>query len=148
MKSLIYRLFPPRIDRDRVLRAITEAEAATSGEIRVVLVHQAVTDAMAEAVKEFQKLGMQNTRHRNGVLILLAPKSRKFAIIGDRGVNERCGGPFWEATVKTMQTAFRARAFTDGLVEGIAQIGALLAQHFPREPDEGNELPDEILERP
>lgn len=148
MKSLLNRFFPPRINRDRVLAAIAEAESKTSGEIRVVLVHHSVTDSIAEALKEFQKLGMHNTKHRNGVLILLAPKSRKFSVIGDKGVNERCGGAFWQEIVKAMQTAFRAREFTNGLVEGIQHIGTLLSQHFPPEADSGNELPDDIVERP
>lgn len=148
MKALINRLFPPKIDKERVLEAIAQAEARTSGEIRVVLVHHAVTDPIAEAVKEFQKLGMHQTLHRNGVLILLAPKSRKFSVIGDKGVNDLCGQEFWGGTVKTMQEAFRAREFTRGLVEGIGLIGELLAQHFPPEADAGNELPDDIVERP
>jgi len=148
MKFLFNRFFPPKINREPVLAAIAEAESRTSGEIRVVLVHHTVTDSISEAVKEFQKLGMQNTKHRNGVLILLAPKSRKFAVIGDKGVNELCGGTFWQEIVNAMQTAFRAREFTDGLVGGIQQIGTLLSQHFPPEADRGNELPDDIVERP
>jgi uncharacterized membrane protein len=148
MKALINRFFPPRINRERVLSAIEAAEATTSAQIRVVLVHHPVTDAITEAVREFQNLGMQNTPHRNGVLILLAPKSRKFAVIGDSGVNSLCGGTFWQDTVREIQTNFRARNFTLGLVEGIARIGALLAKHFPVEPGGGNALPDEIVERP
>ena len=148
MQSLINRLFPPKIDRDRVLAAIAEAETNTSGEIRVVLVQHSVTDPVAEAVAEFQKLGMHKTMHRNGVLILLAPKSRKFAVIGDKGVNEICGGLFWQSIVNTMQLAFRSRKFTSGLVEGIREIGRLLAHHFPPQADTGNELPNDIIDRP
>ena len=147
MKSLINRLFPPKIDRDRVVAAIAEAETKTSGEIRVVLVHHTVDDSVAEAVGEFQKLEMHKTLHRNGVLILLAPKSRKFAVIGDKGVNELCGGTFWQDIVKTMQLAFRSRKFTSGLVEGIQEIGLLLAKHFPPQAGAGNELPNDIVER-
>ena len=147
MKSLINRLFPPKIHKESVLAAIVHAEAKTSAEIRVVLVHHVVTDAIAEAVKEFETLGMNKTLHRNGVLILLAPKSRKFAVIGDKGVNALCGSTFWQEIVKTMQTAFRAREFTAGLVEGIHQIGLFLAQHFPPHSKLGNELPDDIVER-
>ena len=148
MKALINRLFPPKIDKERVLKAIAQAEARTSGEIRVVLVHHAVTDPIAEAVQEFQKLEMHKTPHRNGVLILLAPKSRKFSVIGDKGVNDLCGQAFWGGIVKTMQEAFRAREFTRGLVDGIGLIGELLARHFPPQTNAGNELPDDIIERP
>ncbi|MEI6712685.1 MAG: TPM domain-containing protein [Verrucomicrobiota bacterium] len=147
MKNWLHRLFPPKINRARVLHAISQAESKTSGEIRVVLVHHKVDDPIAEAVKEFQKLGMEKTVHRNGVLILLAPKSRRFAVIGDKNVNELCGLVFWQEIVKSMKEAFRTREFTRGLEEGISRIGALLAQHFPPEKKNDNELPNDIVDR-
>jgi uncharacterized membrane protein len=148
MKNWLQRLFPPKIQRDRVVAAISSAEANTSAELRVVIVHHAVDDPIAEAVKEFQKLEMDKTIHRNGVLILLAPSSRKFAVIGDKAVNALCGQTFWQDIVKTMREAFRKRRFTEGLEQGIREIGALLASHFPPELRNTNELSDDIVDRP
>jgi uncharacterized membrane protein len=139
-------LFAPKlpIDEPRVLAAIRDAEQLTSGEIRVLLARHAASDPVAAAQKHFQRLRMTHTKHRNAVLIFVAPKSRTFAVIGDAGVHEKCGDAFWRELAAAMETQFRAGDFTGGLVHGIARAGALLAEHFPREPDDRNELPDTV----
>jgi uncharacterized membrane protein len=79
------------------------------------------------------------------VLIFVAPVSQKFAVIGDEAVHEKCGESFWTALAAVMAAHFKAGDFTTGLVAGIAQAGVLLARHFPRLPDDSNELPDEVI---
>ena len=54
-------------------------------------------DAIAAAQAQFAALGMDKTAERNGVLIYVAPRVRKFAIIGDAGVHTRCGDEFWQS---------------------------------------------------
>lgn len=132
------------IDDARVLAAIGAAERQTSGEIRVVVSPRKTEDPIAAARREFERLGMTRTAARNGVLILIAPASHAFAVIGDQGVHEKCGDGFWRELADTMAAHFKRGAFTDGLVLGIERAGALLAEHFPRSPDDRNELPDTI----
>lgn len=136
----------PQIDDARVVAAIGAAEQRTSGEIRVVLARQPASDPVAAAKAQFEKLGMTQTAARNGVLIYVAPASRTFAVIGDTGVHEKCGDPFWSALATAMTDHFRRGDFTGGLVLGIDRAGALLAEHFPRAPDDRNELPDKVEE--
>lgn len=137
---------PPKIDHPRVVAAIQAAELRTSGEIRVLLAKHKAPDPVAAATKHFERLGMTNTQARNGVLIFLAPRSRTFAVIGDTGVHEKCGPAFWTELAAAMETHFKGGDFTAGLVHGIERAGDLLATHFPRQPDDKNELPDEIEE--
>jgi uncharacterized membrane protein len=80
-----------RLNQRRVLRAIAEAEARTSGEVRIFISHKLIDDPLVEAQAQFDNLKMDATRERNGVLIFIAPRSRKFAVIGDKGIHERCG---------------------------------------------------------
>jgi uncharacterized membrane protein len=127
-------LYMPKIDHDRVLSAIRDAEAKTSGQIRVLVARHKTPDPVAAAQAYFDKLGMANSPHRNGVLIFLAPLSRRFAVIGDAGVHEKCGDAFWADLAKAMEERFRRKAFTEGLVHGIARAGELLAKTFPRSP--------------
>jgi len=141
----LFRL-APKIDHDRVVAAIAAAEQNTSGEIRVVIARGAAPDPVATAQTHFERLGMTRTAHRNGVLVFLAPRSRTFAVVGDTAVHERCGEEFWQRLATAMEEHFRRGEFTTGLVHGIERAGALLAQHFPRTPDDRNELPDEIEE--
>ncbi len=149
MKSLFSFFFhPPSIDHKKVVAAIAAAEAKTSGEIRVVLVHHVVNDPVAEAQREFVKLGMTQTKHRNGILILLAPRSRKFAVVGDTGIHAQCGEGFWTELAASMSSYFRSGKFTYGLEHGIKWAGESLAKFFPAEPDDRDELPNDIVERP
>jgi uncharacterized membrane protein len=134
----------PHVDDVRVVAAIAEAEARTSGEIRIVLSRLSVADPVAAAEEQFERLGMMNTADRNGVLIFVAPSSHTFAVIGDQGVHEKCGKGFWQTLTVAMSAHFKRGEFTEGLVLGITRVGALLAEHFPRRPDDPNELPDHI----
>jgi uncharacterized membrane protein len=125
-------LFGPSIDHNRVVAAIASAEASTSGEIRVIVARHKAVDPVAAAQHYFNKMGMAKSRHRNGVLVFVAPKSRNFAIIGDTAVHEKCGDAFWASLAKTMGMHFKAGKFTDGIVHGIERAGELLAKTFPR----------------
>ncbi len=136
----------PKIDHDRVVLAIAAAERRTSGEIRVVVSRKKVAEPIPEAKAQFERLGMTNTALRNGVLILLAPASRTFAVIGDTAVHQECGEEFWQKIADVMSEKFRNGQFTEGLIHGIERAGGLLAAHFPRGKDDRNELPNSVEE--
>ena len=139
--------FFDKIDHDRIVAAIAAAEKRSSGEIRVHLHHRRVSDPQEAGKRVFEKLGMTNTRHRNAVLIFVAPRSRNFAILGDSGIHENCGDDFWKKAAEDLSAHFRDGKFTDGLVATIEHLGNVLAARFPREEDDRDELPDEIDER-
>ena len=136
----------PKIDHARIVAAIGDAEGRTSGEIRVIVSRRTTADAVAAAKIQFERLGMTGTAARNGVLIFLAPRSRSFAVIGDTGVHEKCGDAFWTELAAAMTEHFKRGDFTAGLVLGIARAGALLAENFPRQTDDRNELPNSVEE--
>jgi uncharacterized membrane protein len=138
------RHFLSQLQHDAIVRAIGQAEAATSGEIRLFVTRKKPEDAVAAAQKIFEHLRMHQTRERNGVLLFVAPRARTFAIIGDKAVHERCGDEFWKEVALEISTHFRRGGFTDGILHGISRAGHLLAQHFPRHPGDQNQLPDDI----
>ena len=140
------RHFFSRLDSDRIVAAIAEAEKKSSGQVRVHVTHRKPENLEQRAARRFEKLGMTRTAHRNGVLIYIAPKLRRFRILGDTGVHEKCGDEFWRQTASEMEGHFRRGEFTEGLVKGIEKAGELLAAHFPREGGDVNELPDEVTE--
>ena len=141
------KTFVEQLDANRIEGAIAAAERLTSGEFRVVVHHAAVDDPVATAREEFARLEMYRTRERNAVLILVAPESRKFAIFGDEAIHAKCGQPFWDEVTAAMTNYFREGKFTDGLVHAIDRAGSFLAKHFPRQPDDKNELPDNVIDR-
>ena len=139
--------FLGKLDHDRIVNAIKTAEAKTSGQIRVYVQRgELARDPLIAAQKKFQKLGMQATKERNGILIFVVPRARKFAVIGDEGVHQKCGDEFWQQLVERMRAHFQNENFTDALVEAIEEAGKLLARHFPKTAPPQNELPDEIIE--
>jgi uncharacterized membrane protein len=139
--------FLSRLDHDRIVRAIKGAEAETSGQIRLYIQRGKLEgDPVVAAQEKFQKMGMEATRERNSVLIFVVPRARKFAVIGDEGVHQKCGDQFWQQLIERMRVHFRNENFTDALVEAIEEVGKLLAQHFPRTSAPQNELPDDIIE--
>ena len=137
--------FIHQIDDAQVLAAIERAERNSSGEVRLFIAHQHVGDPLAAARAQFLKLGMDKTGLRNGVLLFFAPRSQQFAILGDAGINEKCGEPFWQSIVNDMSPRFKRGEFTGGIVEAIDRIGAALSEHFPRDPGDQNELPNQIV---
>jgi uncharacterized membrane protein len=137
--------FIQNLRESEIVAAIRAAELKTSGELRVFISHKAnVADPVAAAQEEFTRLGMTQTRERNGVLIFLAPGPRKFAVIGDSGVHVHCGNAFWQELARTMTNHFRNSEFTEGIVQGVKRASELLAEHFPRRQDDANELPDRV----
>lgn len=138
------REFLNQLRHDEIVSAIREAEKKTSGEIRVFISRKEFDDPVPAAQAHFIQMGMEKTRERNGVLIFVAPRAHKFAVIGDAGVHARCGDEFWTQLAHEMSGHFRRSEFTTGIVHGVQKAGELLAQHFPRKPGDTNQLPDEV----
>src|SRR5712691_7175940 len=140
-----HKEFLEQIDQKRVVDAIRGAEAETSGEIRVH-VQDSVRGADIRTVAErtFERLGMTKTALRNGVLLFIATNDRRFAILGDRGINDKVPPGFWDEIAAKLTIHFKNSEFTDGIVEAIAAAGEHLKQFFPRAAGDGNELPDQI----
>ena len=131
-------------EEEKIIESIKTAELQTSGEIRVHLLQKPKEHIMADALRIFHKLGMHETEQRNGVLILLAPEARQFAIIGDEGINNAVPEGFWEDERNVMLEYFRREAYGEGVALVIRQIGEKLKTFFPHQDDDVNELPDEI----
>jgi uncharacterized membrane protein len=128
----------------RILASVKEAEEETSGEIRVHVETSFKGDVLDRAAWIFGKLGMNKTDEHNGVLFYLAVKDKKFAIIGDAGINAKVPPGFWDSISAVLQNNFKEGRFTEGLSEGIKLAGEHLKLYFPHRKDDVNELPDEI----
>jgi uncharacterized membrane protein len=126
------RKFSEHLHHDSIVAAIRDTEHKTTGVIRVRISPRHVNDPVAAAQEEFMRQGMNKSPERNGVLIFVAPRSHKFAVIGDEGVHARCGDEFWRKLADAMTDYFRKSEFTPGIIHGVQKAGELLAEHFPR----------------
>lgn len=124
--------------------AIQGAEMQTSGEIRVHLEKNCTGNVLDRAAHVFSSLEMHKTKLRNGVLFYLAYEDRKFAILGDAGINASVPENFWDEIKIKMQQRFRSGHFVEGLCEGVEMAGKQLQSTFPRTDDDLNELSDHI----
>jgi uncharacterized membrane protein len=136
-------------DLEALARAIGEAERHTSAEIRVHLERRIprlpVGDAArARARDVFRRLGLDRTRERNAVLIYLALEDRRLAVVGDEGVHARVGDGYWAKVRDVMVEHLRQGGLREALTAAIETLGATLREHFPRRPDDQNELPDQV----
>ncbi len=128
----------------QIVDAIKAAELNTSGEVRVHVENHCKGDVLDRSVMVFNMLKMKETAARNGVLIYLAVADRKFAIIGDEGINRLVEHDFWNDVKDEMAKCFREGDFTGGVTSGILRIGEKLKAFFPYQSDDVNELPDDI----
>ena len=127
-----------------IVDSIKAAELNTSGEVQVHIENTCKKEVMDRATEVFSTLNMHKTKLRNGVLFYLAVKDKKFAILGDAGINAEVAPDFWESIKNYMQDEFRQGRFTEGLCGGILKAGDQLRHHFPYQSDDVNELPDDI----
>ncbi len=138
------RRFFSKEEKKQIKHAIINAELDTSGEIKVHIENNCEEDVLDRSAYWFEKLKMHKTELRNGVLFYLAIRAKKFAIIGDVGINQKVPENFWDEVKEEMSTQFEEGKFAEGLAEAIEKTGKLLKKHFPYHSDDINELSDEI----
>ena len=127
-----------------ITKAITQSELQTSGEIRLHIDSNCEVNVLDSATVIFRKLKMHKTELRNGVLFYLAVTDKKFAILGDKGINEKVPENFWDNIKELMLDHFKKQQFTEGLCKGIEMAGEKLKTHFPLQSNDTNEITNEI----
>ena len=131
-------------EKELIVSAIKSAEKRTSGEIQVHIDNHCQEDVLDRAAHIFKVLKMHQTKERNGVLFYMAIKDHKFAVLGDAGINQKVGDSFWDDTKDLMLNYFKENQIAKGLSEGILMAGEQLAQFFPYQKNDKNELSDDI----
>jgi uncharacterized membrane protein len=136
--------FLSKEDEQEIVQAIVSAEKNTSGEIRVHIEERSEKAPLDRAQEVFFELHMNETKYRNGVLFYVCVADKKFAIIGDEGIDKVVESDFWDCTKDIVISNFKEANFKNGLVEGILRAGERLKKYFPYQSDDVNELSNEI----
>lgn len=139
----VYKYFTEE-NKLQISNAIRVAETNTSGEIRVHIEKNCAGDVLDRAAYIFEKLEMHKTGLRNGVLFYLAYDDRKFAILGDAGINQKVPDDFWNEIKELVLDEFIEGHYAEGISKGIIMAGEQLKRHFPFQKDDVNELSDDI----
>jgi uncharacterized membrane protein len=119
-----------REQRDAIAAAIRDAEDGTTSRIAVRVVLDKTVDAFGRAKHEFERAGLHRHEAENAALILIAPKARRFAILGDRALHERVGDDFWNELVKKSQPYFARGQLFEGILYAVDRIGEAVHEHF------------------
>jgi len=127
-----------------VILAIQEAELKTSAEIRVHVESHCEGHPVDRAKVLFFDLKMDQTDLQNGVLLYLAIKDRKYAIIGDKGIDAKVPLEFWETIRDDMRPILSKNEYGKALSLGVNRIGKVLIASFPYMEGDVNELSNEI----
>lgn len=142
-------MFFSEAEKEKIVAAIKHAELNTSGEVKVH-VEELCTEAdpLERAKAVFLYLSLHKTAQRNGVLFYLAHGDRKFAVLGDAGIDKVVPANFWESTRDTLRQYFLQGSFSEGLQMGIREAGEQLKKYFPYQKDDVNEISDDISTEP
>lgn len=138
------RKFISKEEQDLIVKAIEAAELNTSGEIRVHIESECKSDPLARAVTVFNKLKMYKTKERNGVLIYIAWKSRKFAILGDIGIDAKVPEGFWDKEKEILLNHLKEGKAAQGIAAAIDMAGENLKKYFSYQSNDVNEQSNEI----
>lgn len=132
-------------EKDAIVSTIRKVELHTSGEIRVHIDDRCDEEAYDRAVNVFNYLHMDKTTFRNGVLIYIAVKDRKFAVIGDKAIDKKVDNDFWRNITQQLHNEFVEQHYSNGIINAIETIGKTLVKYFPDVDElDRNELQNDI----
>ena len=145
---------------DRLTKRVAASEARHTGEVRIYveaalplsyLRRMGPGSTLNQIIRQralmlFSKLRVWDTEHNNGVLIYLQLAEHAIEIVADRGIAQHVPPGQWQAITQQMSLSFKAGRFEEGLTQALAEVSAVLVEHFAAAPGELprlNQLPDE-----
>lgn len=92
--------------------------------------------------------GLDRTRGRIGILLLVSLFEHEVVVLADRGVRDRLGPAGLEPVVGAVTAQLRQGRLQDALLDGLARLEEVLAAHgFRAQPGEADELSNEVIQR-
>jgi uncharacterized membrane protein len=142
------RAFP-----EKTLKAIEEAiadgEKRHRAEVRVIVepalgAFSVLNDqAPRERARElFAQYGVWDTEENCGVLVYINLADHQVEIVADRGIGRTVAAQDWQAICRTMTQGFARGDYHDSTLAALAQLNALLQEHYPDDGAARNQLAD------
>ncbi len=108
--------------------------------------HTRKTHAVRQrALRAFYEKGLYKTRHNTGVLFFVSQLERKVWVLADKGIHEKISQEPLNKLAQSVSQGIREGRACDALCEAIKEAGDLLAGHFPKTPEDTDELPDKVM---
>lgn len=97
------------------------------------------------AIHAFYLRKVHETRDRTGILIYISLFEHTVRVLADTGIDARVGRDVWKGVVNTITNGIHEKRQGAAICSAVEQCGRLLASHFPRTPDDRNELEDVMI---
>ena len=98
------------------------------------------------AIVVFKAAAERRTIGRTGILIYLSMAERRAEIVADEAITKVTTPETWGEAMAALLIEVKAGRPGDGIVAAVAEVGKVLAEHFPRSADDTNEIPDKLIE--
>jgi len=92
----------------------------------------------------FGESGLFDTKDRTGVLIFISLREKRVELLADSGINAHVPQEAWNGIVENLLSKLKENNIVDGMVEAVESCGEMLIEHFPIQPDDENELSDDV----
>lgn len=128
-----------------IVKAIGHAEQLTTGEIHVHISHRFFERyPLKSAQTIFKKYRLENTSERNGILLYINLRKKKFVVLGDEGIHNKVGQDYWNHLCVALKEDLQSTYFENAIAIAVRTMGITLAQIFPAHPNNHNkdELPN------
>ena len=86
--------------------------------------------------------GSRSERRWSALLVSLL--EHRVQVLADSGINARVKPGTWDQVVEIVLAGIRQGDLCQGLCDAVDRCGEILAQEFPIQPDDVNELPDRL----
>ncbi|HEU4345012.1 MAG TPA: TPM domain-containing protein [Candidatus Binatia bacterium] len=93
----------------------------------------------------FAAHGLHHTRAHTGILILISLLEHRVEVLADKGINEKVSAGTWDDIVHIITAGLKSGKACDAFCQAIEHCGEILAEHFPRSPDDQDELANRLV---
>lgn len=97
-----------------------------------------------EALAQFAALGLHATKEHTGILVMLSIFERRVEIVADKGIHSKVDDTYWKKQAELISSGFKEKKPASHLIDSLRQMGAKLAEHFPPNPNDTNEISNKV----
>ena len=149
MKDWIHTYLTPD-DLEKIKQEIQKIEQSTCGEMRLSIREkrsfwEKLYKPHELAVKDFEKLGMANTKYKSGILIFVIFDEHYYDILADEGIHAKIDDHLWLGIEEKLKEEFPKEGYLNGILHIVDRVGEVLKREFPRTAEDFDELPDDVV---
>ena len=149
MKEWIHNYLTPEM-LENIKHEIHNVEQITDGQIRLsIRERRSFWEKLYKphelAIRDFEKLGMANTKHKTGVLIFIILDERYYDILADEGIHKKIDDHIWVSIEEKIKEEFPKEGYLNGILHIIDRVGDVLKKEFPGTPEEVEEFSDDVV---